>query len=273
MNAHPGWTPPPRPAWVEHLNAMGRGLGDPAALVSLDADEMLAAARRSTGLSDFGHGSWEPNYRILVDAIAGEAKLHVAGRVLTRSEIMRSLRNRLFVEAYLEAHPDALDQPVDSPLIVCGYGRSGTSITQELLALDPNHRAPLAWELFNLSPLSSDAPSDVAPRISFAEGEQLFYEDVVPEYRTMHENGAELPDAHDGGRSHRRVSLRVPHAPGDAASVAGPSVGAQGPDTSRTLGGALQRLSGRMSRPPPSGPTQDDPFDILADGCTPMDEE
>jgi len=170
---------------------MGKAFGDPRQLVSLDADEMLESARASTGLGDFGPSSWEPHYRVLMEAIRREAKLHATGRLLTRSEIMRSLRNRLFVEAYLDAHPEALDRPVQAPIVVCGYGRSGTSITQELLALDPGHRAPRAWELFNLSPLSE--ATGRSERIKFAEGEQLFYEDIVPEFKTMHENGAELP--------------------------------------------------------------------------------
>lgn len=193
MNKLFGWTPPPRPDWVEHLNAMGEALGSDEHLVSLDPEEMLASARASTGLSDFGPESWRPHYYALVKAIGQEAKLNTAGRLLTRSEIMRSLRNRLFVEAYFAVHPEAFDEPVRQPIIVCGYGRSGTSITQELLALDSSLRAPLAWELFNLSPLSDDEGGRRGDRIRFAQGEQLYYEDVVPDFKTMHENGAELP--------------------------------------------------------------------------------
>ena len=188
-----GWTPPTRPSWVQHLNAMGEALGGPERLVSMDPDEMVESARASTGLSDFGADTWRQHYGTLVKSIREEARLHVAGRLLTRSEIMRSLRNRLFVEAYLAEHPDALAQPVEAPIVVCGYGRSGTSITHELLALDSAHRAPLAWELFNLSQLHDGAGGRREDRVRFAQGEQLYYEDVVPEFRTMHENGAELP--------------------------------------------------------------------------------
>ena len=188
-----GWTPPTRPSWVQHLNAMGEALGGPERLVSMDPDEMVENARASTGLSDFGANTWRQHYGTLVKSIREEARLHVAGRLLTRSEIMRSLRNRLFVEAYLAEHPDALAQPVEAPIVVCGYGRSGTSITHELLALDSAHRAPLAWELFNLSQLHDGAGGRREDRVRFAQGEQLYYEDVVPEFRTMHENGAELP--------------------------------------------------------------------------------
>ncbi|MEM7135598.1 MAG: sulfotransferase [Myxococcota bacterium] len=188
-----GWTPPTRPAWVKHLNAMGEALGNADALVPIHAEEMVAAARASTGLSDFGPPSWRVHYDVLVKSIQTEAQLTPAGRLLTRSELMRSLRNRLFVEDYLGAHPEALEAPVTAPIVVCGYGRSGTSITHELLALDPSLRAPMAWELFDVSPLQDLEGARRHDRIRYANGEQLYYEDVTPEFKTMHENGAELP--------------------------------------------------------------------------------
>ncbi|MDE0580142.1 MAG: hypothetical protein OXI29_09750 [bacterium] len=44
----------PRPDWVRRINLFGTAVGDPARMVSLDADEMLAVAAESVGLSDFG---------------------------------------------------------------------------------------------------------------------------------------------------------------------------------------------------------------------------
>ncbi|MEM9729626.1 MAG: sulfotransferase [Myxococcota bacterium] len=185
------WKPPARPAWVEHLNAMADAVGGPARLVSLDSDELIESATDSTGYTDFGPDTWRRHYDILVGSINGQASLHAAGRLLTRSEIVRCLRNRLFVEAYLEAHPEALETPVREPVMICGYGRSGTSITQELFGCDPSMRAPLATDLFNVSPLAEGESR--SERVRFADGEQRYYDDVVPEYTAMHENGAELP--------------------------------------------------------------------------------
>ena len=42
-----------RPDWARRMNLFGTSVGDPARLVSLDADEMLAVAVDSVGLSDF----------------------------------------------------------------------------------------------------------------------------------------------------------------------------------------------------------------------------
>ena len=39
------------PEWVRRLNLFGAAVGDPTHLISLDADELLAVAQRSTGLA------------------------------------------------------------------------------------------------------------------------------------------------------------------------------------------------------------------------------
>jgi len=56
------WTPRPRPEWVEELNAFGRQLGSPAALVNLDEESLLATSARnrpgSTTIGDDDASSW-----------------------------------------------------------------------------------------------------------------------------------------------------------------------------------------------------------------------
>ncbi len=49
------WLPPPRAPWVDKLATFGRGLGDDGrSIVSLGADDLVAAARAATGLDDVG---------------------------------------------------------------------------------------------------------------------------------------------------------------------------------------------------------------------------
>jgi len=60
-------------------------------MVSLDADEMLAVARASTGLDDLGEADWpgwEPTYRALLESIDNESRLHLVGRVMTRGQLI-----------------------------------------------------------------------------------------------------------------------------------------------------------------------------------------
>ena len=48
------WKPPDRPVWLERLIAHADAVGGADQLVSLDRDELLDAAMRSSGFSDFG---------------------------------------------------------------------------------------------------------------------------------------------------------------------------------------------------------------------------
>lgn len=52
------WRPPPRPEWLSRFNEEGRHT-DLRSLVLLEADELVATACRTTGLSDFGDDRWQ----------------------------------------------------------------------------------------------------------------------------------------------------------------------------------------------------------------------
>ena len=187
------WTPKPRPEWVEELNAFGRQV-DPAALVALDEASLITAARESTGLDEFGHPGWREGFGVLLRSLEDEADLNLVGRLMARNEIVRSLTNRLEVNATIAAHPEILDERVDAPGLVVGTGRSGTSLLHELLAQDPRHRVARTWELLHPCPPPERATYGTDPRIAAAEQEYTFWHLVTPEYLTMHENGGNVPN-------------------------------------------------------------------------------
>jgi hypothetical protein len=188
------WEPLPRPQWVADLNAFGRQLGGPAALVALDEDSLLGAAREATGLDDFGDDGWREPLHIFVRSLEDEADLHLLGRIMARNDIVRALVNRLQVHATLTRYPEILEERIESPLLVVGTGRSGTSILHELLAQDPAHRVARTWELLHPCPPPERATYATDPRIAAADQEYTFWHVVAPEYRTMHENGGDVPN-------------------------------------------------------------------------------
>lgn len=188
------WTPPPRPQWVAELNAFGRQLGSPDALVSLDEASLLDTARDTTRLDDFGDDGWREGLRVFLHSLEEEADLHLLGRILARNEIVRALVNRLEVQATLERHPEILEEPIDAPVLVVGTGRSGTSLLHELLAQDPAHRVARTWELLHPCPPPDRATYTTDPRIAAADQEYTFWHLIAPEYRTMHENGGDVPN-------------------------------------------------------------------------------
>lgn len=183
------WTPPARPDWVVRMQSFAEGLGGVEALVPLDPESLLDAAGETLD----GLGEWAEAFTTFVTALRTEGDLHAAGAVLTRAEIVRHLRNRRAVEAAHAADPSLAADPVTAPLVITGLARSGTSILHELLAQDPRHRVPQEWEVFYSVPAPEPGTYTSDPRIGIADGNRRWWDDITPEYRSMHANGAQLP--------------------------------------------------------------------------------
>jgi hypothetical protein len=180
------------PDWVRRFNLFGDVVGDPRLLGELDADELLARARDSTGLDDLGEQEWPgwtETYERMLHAIDEEARLHTLGRVVTRAEVLRILQTWLRLQREWAQQPAIRAEPVDAPLFVVGPPRTGTTILLELLALDPQLRAPLAWEALHPLPREGDPER----RRELSECEQEFWADVHPAFMTMHELRSDLP--------------------------------------------------------------------------------
>src|SRR5579863_2565020 len=147
------WSPPERGPWVEKLVAVGRGLGDDGrSLVSLRSDDLIAAARSATGHDEVGDDWFREPLGRLCAALDDEAELHLAGRLRARAELQLILQNRLRLVDLWQQEPTIGREQVRSPIIVTGLGRSGTTLLHELLACDPDNRAPLLWEMVHTVP-------------------------------------------------------------------------------------------------------------------------
>ncbi len=160
-------------------------------MVSLDPDDLLQAARASTGLADFGGDSWRPHFDVLVEALRTEARLTLAGRIVARTELLRALRQRLLLAAAWDADPSILDEPIVEPIFVVGTGRSGTSILHELLSLDPTSRTPATWELLHPGEVLG-AGADAARKVG--HDVHSFWADLQPAYDAMHHNDGDEPN-------------------------------------------------------------------------------
>lgn len=187
------WTPPPRPEWLQHVNAEG-GPMDIQSLVPLDAEELLETARRNTGFSDFGSDEWREGFDTLIKSVNEEAELHLFGRLMTRSDLLRWLEARLGIEAAYKAHPEIEDEEINAPLIIAGLPRSGTSILFELLAQDEQFGSPRNWEILFPYPPPERASYETDPRIERAQQLVTQWSRVAPTYATMHEMGANIPN-------------------------------------------------------------------------------
>ncbi len=186
-----------RPAWVRRLNAMGSSVGGAIEgarqLIPIEPGDLLERATRSIGCTpagDFGDPDWQSRFEELARAVDA-SNMHVVGRLLTKQELLRSLRTRLLVNRALVERPAMADERIEAPMIVTGPARSGTSILFELLWLDETLRGPLAWEALHPVPLPESAAEDLRPVAS--ESEQELWADVQPEFAAMHELRSDLP--------------------------------------------------------------------------------
>ena len=207
-----------RPDWVRRLNLMAGSVGGHARdLVPIDAADLLAAATTvlgSTPDGNLGDPLWPRRFEALVAAVDA-APMHMVGRLMTKQELLRSLRARLLLTAAVDAEPQILERPVAAPVIITGPARSGTSILFELLALDPDLRAATAAEALHpvalpeaagllmmvdrslpsksLHPVALPEAAGLPEPLVLSECEQEFWADVQPEFQALHELRSDLP--------------------------------------------------------------------------------
>ena len=109
-------------------------------------EDIVAAAVRTTGLSDFGDGAHEEGLRVLTeDLSSAEAGLTPRGNYFQRSEVKSALVGVLLTQAQLAAHPEHRNVPIERPIFVMGLPRTGTTALHRLLHADPVAQGLEMW--------------------------------------------------------------------------------------------------------------------------------
>lgn len=108
-------------------------------------EELLAAARKATGLSDFGEGIWREGLRVLLRCYDEEARLTPFGRTLVTGEVTGVLSARLLTEAGWHQRPDCLAHEIRRPVFILGLPRTGTTALHFLLGQDPDSQVLEFW--------------------------------------------------------------------------------------------------------------------------------
>jgi hypothetical protein len=160
---------------------------------SLDPDDIVRAAARAAKSDQFGDESFRDALPLFFDAIAREADLTWLGRVMCRQSLLGFLQNRFSVYRHRAAHPEVAGVPIERPIFIVGYPRTGTTILHSLLAQDPANRAPLAWEVQFPDPPPRSATFDADPRIDKARTHFGHMDTMAPSLASIHEIGADLP--------------------------------------------------------------------------------
>jgi hypothetical protein len=148
-------------------------------------DALVAKARAKEGLDDFGPGAFEEPLAVLVEAYAG-ARLNDVGAMILGSGVVHSLRMRLRAQEWFRRHPEIATEPVDDPVVVVGMMRSGTTLTQRLLAADPAFQCVLGWEVLQVAPPLDHDFSTTDPRIAAGLAREEQTRTYLPELFAIH---------------------------------------------------------------------------------------
>ena len=159
------------------------------------AKALLAeASARNGGLDDFGEGDYREALDVLAVALRDEARLSAQGRALLREKLLAQLGNRLVLEDYCKRHPEILEQPIDDPLVIVGLPRTGTTLLQRTLAVDPQFSKAQWWETRYPAPLAGEAVEAPVQRIERARMEVAGMIEFLPQLLAIHPLDAEQPD-------------------------------------------------------------------------------
>ena len=175
------------------LNAVGARLARHGFVrPALTSEGVMAAAAKVAGSEDFGSDSFREPLDLFLASCRDEAELTTFGRILITKMLGAALANRIGLHRWTAEHPGAADERIDSPWIIVGLPRTGTSLLSNLLGLDPMNRPLLQWEAAHLIPPATleEAASD--PRIARTTKELDGLMELNPPLQAMHPFGATL---------------------------------------------------------------------------------
>jgi hypothetical protein len=178
---------------VRALNAGGRTLRRIGATPpSLDADDLLRAARRRAGTSALGSWPIEEPLERLLRSYHDEAALTTLGRITVRELIVSLLENLLRLEAERAAHPEVEREVVDDPVFIIGLPRTGTTHLHGLVSQDPANRAPFTWEV--MYPATRGASAEGIAAVRARTQSRLDWANrLAPEFMRIHPIAPDLP--------------------------------------------------------------------------------
>jgi Sulfotransferase family len=172
----------------------------------LSAERLIGAAGRRAGREDFGEiPVGEPLGRLL-EACRAEASLSLVGRFALKWDVLRFLTNLLDLRAAEGQSPGIAREPIESPIFITGFPRSGTTFLHALTLCDPANRAPLVWETIYPYPDESQGTTDARP--ARVERQLRMFERLAPEFRSLHRISAVSPQECTEITAHAFRSLR-----------------------------------------------------------------
>jgi hypothetical protein len=197
---------------LRHFRALVEGwrrLGDALSrqFWPLNAEALSAEARKRTGLVDFGDPPIETALSTLVNSLELQADLHPLGRFLMSVHLRGLLETRLRLTQAWREHLEVMDNTlIERPVFITGMPRSGSTFLHELMAEDPENRAPRVWEVMFPIPTQKDVRSSVDLRIRKAEACLWWFRRLAPLADAVYPMRASTPHECVGIHSYTMLS-------------------------------------------------------------------
>ncbi len=178
---------------LKALNAVGHTIKRLGREVpSLSPAGVVRAATKKAGSGDLGSDSYREPLQVFLGACEAEAELTTFGRILITKMLAAALTNRIELHRWALDHPGVAEETIDSPWIIVGLPRTGTSLLSMLLGLDPMARPLRQWEAAHLIPPPTLEGAEEDPRIAVTAKELDGLMKLNPPLRAMHPFGATL---------------------------------------------------------------------------------
>lgn len=162
------------------------------------ADQLVAQAKRETGLEDLGEDTWGEGLRELVRAADTDGRYTEIGRTNFEAEVVRNLRNRLLIEQLYAEHPEIDEQECEVELLGVGFPRTGSTALAAMLGEDHRVRHLRMWEAGDPIPPPGASPEADAQRIAAGKARIEMQDMMEPRLKSMLPQSATGPlEDHD----------------------------------------------------------------------------
>lgn len=161
--------------------------------ITFSEQAVLDAARKQTGLSDFGSDDFRERLAVWIEAIEEDSELSAVGRIGIFRDISRYAASRLRFEDLVKRHPEILEVEIERPIIIAGLPRSGTTHLLNLIAADSRLRSLPYWESIEPIPIPGEqpGPDGVDPRLARCRENYKQQDIMMPLLKNMHDMAPE----------------------------------------------------------------------------------
>ncbi len=159
---------------------------------------VLEEAANRSGLWDWGDMAFTEPLRLFTESARRSGALNAVGRDVLHKVVIRHLRNRLALEAFVKAHPEIRVAPVLRPVFITGLPRTGTTLLHNLMACDPANRVLRFWEA--LRPFPPDSGTKGRDEETLVAEAEIWLERLyalAPYFRAIHASTATGPEECD----------------------------------------------------------------------------